>query len=253
MLSTRVIPVLLLKGKGLIKTVQFKRPVYVGDPINAVKVFNDKEVDELIFLDVLASKKGLPPDYKIIEAIASECFMPVCYGGGISSLEQIKKILNLGIEKVSLNHVALEKAELIKNAARIFGSQSIVVSLDVKKKRLGSQKIFSHSLGKTTSLDPIEYAKSMEKLGAGELLINSVDRDGTMSGYDIELIREIVSNVNIPVIACGGAGKLSHFQEVINNSNVAAIAAGSMFVFHGRHKAVLLSYPDQEELKKYIT
>ena len=253
MLSTRVIPVLLLKEKGLVKTVQFKRPVYVGDPINAVKVFNDKEVDELIFLDVLASKKGLLPDYKVIEAIASECFMPVCYGGGISSLEQIKKILNLGIEKVSLNHAVLEKAELIKDAARMFGSQSIVVSLDVKKKKLGSQKIFSHSSGKTTSFDPVEYAKSMEKLGAGELLINSVDRDGTMSGYDIELMREIVSNVNIPVIACGGAGKLSHFQEVINNSNVAAIAAGSMFVFHGRHKAVLLSYPDQEELKKYIT
>ena len=252
MLSTRVIPVLLLKGKGLVKSVKFKKPVYVGDPINAVKVFNDKEVDELIFLDILASKKGLTPDYKLIEAIASECFMPVCYGGGISSLEQIQKILNLGIEKVSLNHTALEKSELIKDAAYMFGSQSIVVSLDVKKGKFGSQKIFSHFSGKTTALDPLEYAKSMEKLGAGELLINSVDRDGTMSGYDIELMKEIVVNVNIPVIACGGAGKLAHFQEVTNKTNVAAIAAGSMFVFHGRHKAVLPSYPDQEELKKYI-
>lgn len=252
MLSTRIIPVLLLKGKGLVKTVQFKRPVYVGDPINAVKVFNDKEVDELIFLDVLASKKGLSPNYKVIEAIASECFMPVCYGGGISSLEQIKKILNLGIEKVSLNHAAFDNSDIIKDAALMFGSQSIVVSLDVKKKKSGSYKIFSHSSGKTTSLDPLEYAKGMEKLGAGELLLNSVDRDGTMSGYDIELIREIVSNVNIPVIACGGAGELAHFQEVKNKTNVAAIAAGSMFVFHGRHKAVLLSYPGQEELNKYI-
>ena len=252
MLSTRVIPVLLLSGKGLIKTVQFKSPVYIGDPLNAVKVFNDKEVDELIFLDILASKKNLPPDYKLIEAIASECFMPVCYGGGISSIEQIKRILSLGIEKVSLNNQVLNNSNLIKEAAAVFGSQSIVVSIDVKKKIIGTRKVFLHFSGKTTSLDPLEYARKMEECGAGELLITSVDRDGTMTGFDIDLMKSIVANVNIPVIACGGAGNLEHLQAVKKEANVAAIAAGSMFVFHGRHKAVLLNYPEQEELKKYL-
>jgi imidazole glycerol-phosphate synthase subunit HisF len=252
MLSTRVIPVLLLSGKGLIKTIQFKRPVYIGDPLNAVKVFNDKEVDELIFLDILASKKMLPPDYKLIEAIASECFMPVCYGGGISSIEQIKRILSLGVEKVSLNYQVLNNPDLIKEAASMFGSQSIVVSIDVKKRINGNRKVYSHSSEKITSYDPLDLAQKMEKYGAGELLINSVDRDGTMSGFDIDLIKEIVANVNIPVIACGGAGELKHLQTVKKDTNVAAIAAGSMFVFHGKHKAVLLNYPEQEELKKYL-
>jgi len=253
MLSTRLIPVLLLSGRGLVKTFQFKRPVYIGDPLNAVKVFNDKEVDELIFLDIRASGKNLLPDYKLIEAIASECFMPVCYGGGISTTEQIKMILNLGIEKVSLNYQALCNPDLIKEAASIFGSQSIVVSIDVKKKINGIRKVYSYSSGKITSLDPLEFAQKMEKCGAGELLITSVDREGTMSGFDIDLMKDIVSNVNIPVIACGGAGELKHLQAVKEETNVAALAAGSMFVFHGKHKAVLLNYPEQEELKKYLT
>lgn len=252
MLSTRVIPVLLLSGKGLVKTVQFRKPVYLGDSLNAVKVFNDKEVDELIFLDIMASKKKLPPDYKQIESIASECFMPVCYGGGITSVEEIKKILNLGIEKVSINSEALKNHRLIQEAAAIFGSQSIVVSIDVKKKFSGPKKVFSHSSGTLTSVDPLELAKQMEENGAGELLINSVDRDGTMSGFDIDLMKEIADNVNIPVIACGGAGEMVHLQEVKKKANVTAIAAGSMFVFHGKHRAVLLNYPDQEELKKYL-
>lgn len=253
MLSTRVIPILLLSDKGLVKTVQFKKPVYVGDPINAVKVFNDKEVDELILLDILASKKKSDPDYKIIEAIASECFMPVCYGGGITTTDQIKTILGMGIEKVSLNSQILKNSQLISEAASIFGSQSIVVSIDVKKKINGTRKVYSHLSGKTTLLDPVEFAKSIEKAGAGELLINSVDRDGTMSGFDITLMRSIVSNVNIPVIACGGGGELEHFNTVKKEADVAAIAAGSMFVFHGKHKAVLLNYPEQEELKKFLT
>ena len=253
MLSTRVIPVLLLKDKGLIKTVKFKRPAYVGDPINAVKVFNDKEVDELIFLDVNASKKRLQPDYQVIESIASECFMPVCYGGGITTLEQIKKILSLGIEKVSLNDAALDNPGIIKDAARVFGSQSIVVSIDVKRKMNGRRKVFSHSKGKTTAFDPVDFALKMEEHGAGELLVNSIDHDGTMSGYDIELMKEIVTNINIPVIACGGAGELTHFHEVKKHASVAAVAAGSMFVFHGKHRAVLLSYPSQQELINCLT
>jgi imidazole glycerol-phosphate synthase subunit HisF len=252
MISTRIIPVLLLSGKGIVKTIKFKKPVYLGDPLNAVKVFNDKEVDELIFLDVLASKKNIPPDYKLIEDIASECFMPVCYGGGISSIEQIKKILSLGIEKVSLNTQALNNPSLVQDAASIFGSQSIVVSIDIKKKLNGTRKVFSHSTDEMTSYNPLEYAQKMEQCGAGELLITSVDRDGMMNGFDIDLIKNIVNNVNIPVIACGGAGELAHFQIVKKETNVAAIAAGSMFVFHGKHKAVLLNYPEQGELKKYL-
>ncbi len=252
MLSTRVIPVLLLRGKGLVKTVKFKDPVYIGDPINAVKVFNDKEVDELIFLDILASKRNIQPDYNLIESIASECFMPVCYGGGISSVEQIKRIFGLGIEKVSLNSQVLINAGLISEAAAMFGSQSVVVSIDVKKKITGKSKVYLHVSGKTTSEDPVEYAKKMEQYGAGELLVTSVDRDGTMLGYDLNLMKEIVANVSIPVIACGGAGNLDHLKEVKDAAKVSAVAAGSMFVFHGKHKAVLLNYPEYGELRKYL-
>jgi cyclase len=253
MLSIRVIPVLLLSGKGLVKTVQFKNPVYVGDPLNAVKVFNDKEVDELIFLDIKATKNNTPPDYHLIESIASECFMPVCYGGGITSVEQIRKILNMGIEKVSINSHALDNGKLVREAATEFGSQSIVVSIDVKKKFAGTRKVFSYTRSKVTSLDPVEYAREIEGYGAGELLVTSVDRDGTMTGYDLELMKNIVSSVNIPVIACGGAGDISHFKDVKEVAGVSAVAAGSMFVFHGKHKAVLLTYPDQQELKKYLS
>jgi cyclase len=252
MLSTRVIPVLLLSSKGLVKTVQFQNPVYVGDPINAFKVFNEKEVDEIIFLDILASKRKSEPDYEMIEAVASECFMPVCYGGGISTTDQIRTILGMGIEKVSLNSQILESPALVSEAASIFGSQSIVVSIDVKKKRNGKRKVYSHASGKTTSQDPVNFAKIMEQAGAGELLINSVDRDGTMIGFDIDLMRSIVSNVNIPVIACGGGGNLVDFRIVKKETNVAAIAAGSMFVFHGKHRAVLLNYPEQEELREFL-
>ncbi len=252
MLSTRVIPVLLLSGSGLVKTVRFRKPVYIGDPLNAIKVFNDKEADELIILDIMASKKNNPPDFELIEAFASECFMPVCYGGGVSSIEQIHKILTLGIEKVSLNFHALNNFQLVRDASNEFGSQSIVVSIDVKKKTGGKRVVYSHQNGTVTSFGPLEYAVKMEDAGAGELLINSVDRDGMMDGYDIELMKEIVSHVNIPVIACGGAGQIRHFGDVKREAGVTAVAAGSMFVFHGKHKAVLLNYPEQEELKKYL-
>ena len=252
MLSIRVIPVLLLSGKGLVKTVQFKNPVYVGDPLNAVKVFNDKEVDELIFLDIKATKNNTPPDYHLIESIASECFMPVCYGGGITSVEQVRRILNMGIEKISINNEVLTNRDLIGEAAAIFGSQSIVASIDVKRKITGSRRVYSYISGKTTSYEPVETAVNIEKYGAGELLVTSVDRDGTMNGYDIELLKEIVTKINIPVIACGGAGNLLHFKEARESAGVSAVAAGSMFVFHGKHRAVLLNYPEYGELRKYL-
>jgi len=250
MLKTRVIPVLLLHNKGLVKTVKFKSPKYIGDPINAIKIFNEKEVDELIFLDIDASKENREPDFKLIEDFASECFMPVCYGGGITSIEQIKKLFALGIEKVSLNISTLTGENLIKEAVSLFGSQSIVVAIDIKKTFFGKYQVYNHSSKKVIKKNYLEYMKNIERLGAGEIFINSVDLDGTQEGYDIDLLKEVVKNVKIPVIACGGAGKLSDFEKVKNEANVSAVAAGSFFVFQGKHNAVLITYPKYEELEK---
>lgn len=245
----RVIPVLLLDKGGIYKTVKFKKPVYIGDPLNAVKIFNDKEVDELIFLDIHASANHNEPDFDYLASIASECFMPFCYGGAISNTEQIKKLIFSGIEKVAINNTALTNPLFIKQAADKFGSSTIVVSIDVSKNLFGKYQIHNRNKVKTTFSDPIQMAEQMNKLGAGELLINSVDRDGMMNGFDTELIKRISSSVDIPVVACGGAGNLSHFKPAID-SGASAIAAGSMFVFHGVHKAVLINYPSQAELQK---
>ena len=249
MLQTRVIPVLLLHNNGLYKTVKFKNPEYVGDPINAVKIFNDKEVDELIFLDIDASKYKKEPDYLLIENIASECFMPLCYGGGITNIEQIKKIFSLGVEKVSLNYANMKNIELAKEAIRIFGSQSIVGSMDINKTLFGKLRVYDYLLKRNTNILPLEYAKKLEDIGVGELLINTVYNDGVMQGYDVQIFKDISSNVNIPVIACGGAGSLEDCKEVVQNSEVSATGVGSMFVFHGKHKAVLITYPERKELE----
>jgi cyclase len=245
----RVIPILLLSKQGLYKTVKFKKPVYIGDPLNAVKIFNEKEVDELIFLDIDASAGGKEPDYRYLTDIASECFMPLCYGGGITNTEQIKKLIFSGIEKVSLNTVALGKPQFIREASDRFGSSTIVVSIDVTKNLFGKNVIYNKNKVKTVFYDPVAMAVEMNKQGAGEILINSVDRDGVMNGYDLELIKRISSQVDIPVVACGGAGEISHFKEA-DEAGASAVAAGSMFVFHGVHKAVLINYPEQEELRK---
>ncbi|WP_457592967.1 AglZ/HisF2 family acetamidino modification protein [Hydrogenimonas sp.] len=250
MLQTRVIPVLLLHNKGLVKTVRFKEPKYVGDPINAIKIFNEKEVDELIFLDIDASKEGRDPDYDLIARFASECFMPVCYGGGIRNIEQIRNIFSLGIEKVSLNHSAIEDRDLIKEASAQFGAQSIIVAIDVKKNFFGKYQIYDHVSGKTRKEDMISYIKEVAELGAGELLINDVDRDGTQKGYDLQLLKSVSEAVAIPVIACGGAGSLEDFKLAKQEGGISAVAAGSFFVFHGRHRAVLITYPKYEELEK---
>lgn len=250
MLQTRVIPILLLHNKGLVKTVKFKNPKYVGDPLNVIKIFNEKEVDELIFLDIDASKKGMEPDYELIKDFASECFMPVCYGGGITNIEQVKKIFTLGIEKISLNYFALKDDELIKKAIEIYGSQSIVVTIDIKKSLMGKYQIYDHTKKKNLKTLFLDYIKHIEDLGVGEILINNVDLDGTQKGYDIDLLKQVVNNVKIPVIACGGAGKLKDFQSAKKEANVSAVAAGSFFVFHGKHKAVLITYPKYKELEK---
>lgn len=250
MLQTRVIPVLLLDTDGLVKTVKFKSPKYVGDALNTVKIFNEKEVDEIIILDINVSKQGSEPNYALIEDFASECFMPVCYGGGITTIEQMRKIFALGIEKVSLNTTVLNDFDLIKEACSLFGSQSIVVSIDVKKDLMGRYKVFNHIKKKIEKVDFISYLEELEALSMGEILINNVDLDGTQKGYDIELMKIVTAKVNVPVIACGGAGDLKDFKQVQEEANVSAVAAGSFFVFHGKHKAVLITYPKYAELKK---
>jgi len=250
MLKVRVIPCLLLKNNGLVKTVRFSNEKYIGDPINAVRIFNDKEVDELTFLDITASLERRKPNLKMLNEIASECFMPLSYGGGITSIDDIKNVLNQGVEKVVINSFASDNPEFIKMASDINGSSTIVVSIDVKRNIFGKYVVYSHSGKNKTKYEAVEYAVKMEKLGAGEILLNSIDRDGTMSGYDVELIKSITSVVGVPVIACGGAGNVNHFREAVSSGGASAVAAGSMFVFHGPHRAVLISYPSRKELEE---
>jgi len=250
MLNIRLIPVLLLKGTGLVKTRRFARPTYIGDPINAVHIFNDMNADELIFLDITKSRSGQSPDFSMISEIANECFMPFCYGGGVRDIDTMKKIFYIGAEKIALGAAAFEKPCLIGEAAKTFGSQSIVVVMDVKKNWHGQYRITTHSATRIHPVDPVTYAKRMADAGAGELLVYSVDRDGMMNGYDIELLQQITRAVNIPVIACGGAGNFQHFRQAITLGGAAAVAAGSRFVFFGVHNAVLINYPDKQQLKQ---
>ena len=248
MLKTRVIPTLLLRGAGLVKTTGFRNPKYVGDPINAIRIFNDKEVDELVLLDITASRTGKGPAFGTIENIASECFMPVAYGGGITSVEQIRRVLSTGVEKVVLNTAALRDPQLVRDAVREFGSQAVVVSIDVKRKLFGRCEVYAEGGTKPTGHEPVAYARQMEDLGAGEILLTAIDRDGTMKGYDLELVSRVTSVLGIPVIASGGAGSIADFAKASRQGGAAAVAAGAMFVFHGPHRAVLITYPDQSEL-----
>lgn len=247
MLRPRVIPSLLLKGDGLVKTAKFKKPVYVGDPINAVRIFNDKEVDELLILDITASVEGREPNYAVIEEIANECFMPLSYGGGVSTFEQAAKIYGLGVEKIIFNTAAFYDAELIKKVITEFGAQSVVVSIDVYENLFRKKKVFIKSGTVSTKEDPIEYAKKMERLGIGEIIINSINHEGTMRGYDLGLISGVAKAVRIPVIAAGGAGGLDDFRMAFK-SGVQAVSAGSFFVFHGPNKAVLINYLPESEI-----
>lgn len=252
MLRTRVIPCLLLKNNGLVKTIKFKNPSYVGDPINAVKIFNDKEVDELVFLDITASTEKKGPNFKLLSEISTECFMPLGYGGGISTLQEIEQLFNLGIEKVILNSNAFSKPELLKQAIAIFGSQSIVASMDVRKNWL-TKKQTVYTLGghHNTKINPLEYAKQMEDIGVGELIVNSIDQDGTMDGYDYGLIKNISESVKIPIVALGGAGSIEDLQKA-KAAGASALSAGSLFVYQKPHRAVLITYPSKEEFETLI-
>jgi imidazole glycerol-phosphate synthase subunit HisF len=249
----RVIPVLLLRNKGLVKTVQFKNHRYIGDPFNAVKIFNEKEVDELIFLDIDASKEQREPPYEYLKEIASECFMPLAYGGGIRNDGQIRKLIQCGIEKIIINTIALADPTFVKHVCSMFGSSTIVAAIDVKKNLLGKYQVVSHAGVKVKQTDPVQYAISLRDAGVGEIFLNNVDLDGTMKGFDIPFIKSITSAVDIPVIACGGAGSLDDVFKVIKEGHVKAAAAGSFFVFYGKHKAVLITYPEYHLLSKFYS
>jgi len=252
MIIPRVIPCLLLKNKGLVKTLKFKQPKYLGDPINIVRIFNDKEVDELVLLDITATVDGRGPQFELLRNLTSECFMPLAYGGGIRTMDDVRTLLSIGIEKVILNTAAVENPGLIRMAADYAGSQAVVVSIDVKQDRLGRSEVFARSGQKATGLDPTLHARTAEAHGAGELLLNSIDRDGVMGGYHIELTRRIADAVGIPVVACGGAGKIQDLADVIHLGGASAAAAGSLFVFHGPLRGVLISYPSREELRAVL-
>jgi imidazole glycerol-phosphate synthase subunit HisF len=251
MLRYRIIPTLLLKNNGLVKTTRFKNPVYLGDPINAVKIFNEKEVDELIIMDITATIEKNDLKYKQIEEIVSEAFMPIGYGGGINKLEQMEKLFKLGVEKVILNTAAHLNPDLLKEAAKTFGNQSIVVAIDIKKDLFGKNHIYTHSGTKKQSTDLVKVLKIFEDSGVGEIFINSIDRDGTLTGYDLNLIRQVSENISVPVVASGGAGKIEDFVNAIE-AGASGVAAGAMFVFHGVHRAVLISYPKYEEIEKIL-
>jgi len=243
----RVIPVLLLRDGQLYKTVRFRNPKYVGDPRVAVKIFNDKGCDELILLDISATPQHREPDYQLIEEIVSESFMPVAYGGGVSSAAQARRIFSLGVEKVVLNSSAVENPSLISEISSLAGASSTVVSIDVSRDWLRRSRVVTGCGQRKTNLEPVEWARSAAAHGAGEIVINSIDRDGAMEGYDLALIKEISQAVDVPVVAVGGAGQEDHLRQAVD-AGAAAAAAGSLFVFQGPHRAVLITYPNEDKL-----
>ncbi len=249
MLRTRVIPCLLLKDESLVKTIRFKEYNYIGDPINTVRIFNELEVDELMFLDIFASKENRNINYNILKDIANECFMPLSYGGNIKSLDDAKKIFEIGFEKVVINSNAFYNLRLIEEIANYFGNQSIVGSIDVKKTFLGAQAVYSHHGRKKQHYDVITWAKTLEKAGAGELLITSIDREGSWDGYDTKLIKSVTDTVHVPVIANGGCGKIEHIGEVVREANASACAVGSMVVYQKKEMGVLVNFPDRKKLE----
>jgi len=249
MLMTRVIPVLLLRGQGLVKTVKFRDATYVGDPLNTVRLFNDKEVDELICLDIDASREGRGPNFKMLEDLASECFMPFGFGGGVSTLDQAKQIFATGAEKIVLNSHGLRNPNLIHDIATVFGDQAVIASIDVKRTLFGNYEVMTHGGTQKLKNSLADTLKDARNAGAGEILLNSIDRDGMRQGYDLALIRSAADQIDVPLIACGGAGSLEDLAAAVNDGRADAVAAGSLFVFRGKHRAVLVTYPDQAALQ----
>lgn len=253
MLRTRVIPVLLLSNESLVKTVRFGKMTYVGDPANTVRVFNELEVDELLFLDITASRENRNPNLKLLADIANECFMPLGYGGGIRSLDQAKAVFDIGFEKVSINTQAAESSTLIGEIAAHYGSQAVIASIDVKRGLFGGQTVRTLAGMRNTFRDPVTWAAEVEKMGAGEILLTSIDREGTWEGFDIELVRRVTDAVSIPVIAHGGAGTIADIGDVLKKGGASAIGLGSMVVYQKKGMGVLVHFPEIEELEPVLT
>jgi len=251
MLRPRIIPSLLIKDKGLVKTVNFKNPKYVGDPINAVRIFNEKEVDELAIFDIDATLLNNEPDYSLIERLANQSMMPLCYGGGVKTVEQAQRIFSLGIEKIALSSAVIINPNLITQISDRVGSQSMIVVLDVKKKLFGGYEVYINNGEKATGINPFKFVEQAQRLGAGEIVINSIDRDGLMNGYDLDLIKKVREKITLPMTVLGGAGSLDDIKKVIDEHGVIGVAAGSLFVFKGPYKAVLINYPNLEQ-KQYL-
>jgi cyclase len=252
MLKPRVMPCLLLRNEGLVKTVRFKDFSYVGDPINAVRIYNDMEVDELVFLDILASENSAEPNYKLIEEIAGECFMPLSYGGGIRNVDQMRRLYSIGVEKVIVNTSAFEIPSLLQEASGLFGRQAVIASIDVRRSMFGKYEVCVSDGKKKTGRSPVEYAREMENLGAGEILLTSMDRDGTWEGFDVELTKAVADAVSVPVIAAGGAGTLDHIVDVIKVGHASAAAIGSMAVFQAKGLGVLIKFPKLEDISRAL-
>jgi cyclase len=248
MLLPRVIPALLLRGRGLVKTTRFKDPVYVGDPFNTIKIFNDKEVDELALLDIAATAEGRGPDMRFLAEAVSEAFVPLAYGGGLRTVEQLHELFKLGVEKAIMNTAALDDPGLVRRAADRFGSQSVVVSMDVRKPLLSGYRVYRGNGSKETPHDPVAWAVQLQEAGAGELLVTAIDRDGTFKGYDLDLVRSVSRAVDIPVIASGGAASVENLVEAVA-AGASAVAAGALFVFQRPHRAVLISFPSRQALE----
>lgn len=248
MLRTRVIPCLQLRGGSLVKTVNFKDPAYIGDPINTVRIFNELEVDELAFVDIEASRNGSAPDLQVLREIADECFMPLSYGGGVSDMSTAERIFSIGFEKLILNTATFTHPELVTQLARRYGSQAVIVAIDVKRTMLGRYEVAMRSGTRRESTAPEAWARQMEERGAGEILLTSIDREGTWRGFDVALTARVAEAVKVPVIAHGGAGNLEHIREVVSRGGASAVALGSMVVFQNRGMGVLVNFPDRDAL-----
>jgi imidazole glycerol-phosphate synthase subunit HisF len=246
MLASRIIPCLLVKNGGLVKGTRFSDYRYVGDPINAVRTFNEKEVDELVILDIDATNDQREPDYRMIENVAHECRMPLCYGGGVRTVEQIQRIIKLGVEKVAIGVAALERPDLIREGSRIVGAQSIAVILDVRRTGSGHE-VFTRNGSQATGRTPVDLGRHFARLGAGEIILNSVDHDGMMQGYDLALVEQMYDALNVPLTVLGGAGSLEHIRQLLSRFGQIGVAAGSLFVYRGKYKAVLINYPTAAE------
>jgi imidazole glycerol-phosphate synthase subunit HisF len=253
MLRTRIIPTLLLRNESLVKTMRFGKFTYVGDPCNTVRIFNELEVDELLFLDITATLEKRSPNLRVLADIASECFMPLGYGGGIRTLEDAKSVFDIGFEKIVINSYAIENPDFIRQLASTYGSQAVIVSIDVKKNIWRRYQVRTHSGQQASKRDPVEWAKQLESLGAGEILLTSMDREGSWEGFDLDLVRGVANAVSIPVIAHGGAGTLEHIKEVVTQADASAVGLGSMVIFQKKDMGVLINFPDKKHIAEVLT